>query len=72
METNGIIFEFLPRWLELAFAGPLLVYFIVTAGIVLTKAGRHPAWALILLFPFIQVIAVWGFAFCNWPREKSK
>lgn len=72
METNGIIFEFLPRWLELAFAGPLLVYFIVVSSIVLSKAGKHPAWSLILLLPIIQPIAVWAFAFCHWPRVKSE
>ena len=72
METNGIIVEFIPRWLELAIVGPMLVYFIVAAGIVLAKAGKHPAWSLILLFPFIQLIAVWAFGLCNWPRQEDK
>ncbi len=72
METNGIIVEFFPRWLELAIAGPLIVYFIVVTSIVLTKAGRHAAWSLILLFPFLQVIALWAFALTKWPREEKE
>ncbi len=72
MQTGGIIFEFIPRWLELAIAGPLLVYFIVAACIVLAKAGRHPAWSLLLLIPFIQLIMIWAFALSPWPRQGEK
>lgn len=71
IETSGINIEFLPRWIELALIGPLIVYFIVAASIVLTKAGRNSAWSLILLIPFVQPIAIWWFAFCKWPRQED-
>ena len=62
----------LPFWLEYLIAGVLVLALIASASVVLTKAGRHPAWCFLLLIPYVQVIAVWVFAFMVWPGVPKK
>lgn len=66
-----MIFTFMPVWLEYLIAGLMAFITLACAGVVLARAGRSPFWALVLVLPYAQVIAVWIFAFCRWPRVKD-
>lgn len=35
------------------------------------KAGYRGAWALLLLVPVVNLLAVWAFAFARWPAVQS-
>ncbi|AWU95028.1 hypothetical protein DM194_00055 [Azospirillum ramasamyi] len=45
----------------------ITTYTLIAGGWVLAKAGRSPLWILLLLFPYLNVIAVWVFAYMRWP-----
>ena len=36
--------------------------------IIASRAGRSPYFALLMLFPYVQVVAIWVFAFTAWPK----
>ncbi len=59
----------IPQWLEYSLAGIIIVYTMYLVGKILARAGLSPAWSLLLLVPFVQIIAVWWFAFMKWPLE---
>jgi hypothetical protein len=35
------------------------------------KAGYSGWWALTMIFPIVNIIMVWVFAFAKWPAEKA-
>lgn len=47
----------------------IAVVWVVPAAKILTKAGFSGWWCLVLLIPFINVIAYWVFAFVRWPSQ---
>ena len=50
----------------------ILFMVIMWAGAkILQKAGFQPLLVLCLLIPVVNVIAIWVFAFTNWPNKKS-
>jgi len=55
-------------------AGMLLFWavFLVPLWRIISKAGYSGAWALISLIPFINIIALWIFAFAKWPNERVR
>ncbi|WP_448190378.1 hypothetical protein [Azospirillum sp. sgz301742] len=57
----------LSPWIGLSLISVVLVYAIVLGGWVLAKAGRSPLWVLLLLIPYVNVLAVWAFAYARWP-----
>ncbi|KAF1854083.1 hypothetical protein Lal_00005300 [Lupinus albus] len=52
---------------ELLIGSIVTMYMLIAGGWVLAKAGRSPLWILLLLFPYLNVLAVWAFAFIRWP-----
>ena len=52
---------------ELLIGSVVTTYMLIAGGWVLAKAGRSPLWILLLLFPSLNVLAVWTFAFIRWP-----
>lgn len=52
---------------ELLIGSVVTTYMLIAGGWVLAKAGRSPLWILLLLFPYLNVLAVWTFAFIRWP-----
>jgi hypothetical protein len=40
---------------------------LIFAGWMFAKAGRSPLWAMFLLIPYTEVLAVWGLAYARWP-----
>ena len=67
----AVFFPFLPIWAEYLVAGITLLILLVTAGIAIGKTGRHPIWALALLLPYVQIIALWGLAYKAWPARDT-
>ncbi len=45
----------------------VMTYTMVAGGWVLAKAGRSPLWVLFLLFPYVNILAIWVFAYMRWP-----
>jgi hypothetical protein len=35
---------------------------------ILSKAGYHPAWSLVVFIPILNVIVLYIFAFAKWPN----
>lgn len=48
--------------------GIVLTAQIGAAAFILARTGRSPVWALVLLVPFVSIVAIWAFAFARWPR----
>lgn len=61
----------LPPWVTLLIVAAILLYGMYLAGKVLARAGLNPALALLLLLPFVQIAAVWAFAYMRWPRYEN-
>ncbi len=57
----------LPPWVGALILSLILTYAIVLGGWTLAKAGRSPLWVLLLLLPYVNVVAVWAFAYARWP-----
>jgi hypothetical protein len=45
--------------------------FVVPCWQIVRKAGYSPAWALLALVPFVNLLALWVFAFARWPNERT-
>ncbi len=37
-------------------------------SLILDKAGLSKAWVFCLLIPVVNIIMLWVFAFCHWPK----
>ena len=48
-----------------------VIIFVIPAWKVVEKAGYSGAWALLVLVPLVNVIALWVFAFSSWPRGRA-
>ena len=56
-------------------ASNLIVGVMITAklalgGWVLARSGRSTLWILALLVPWLDLLAVWVFAYAEWPAER--
>jgi hypothetical protein len=69
---NAGFFPFLPIWAEYLIAGIAVMMLLISAGVAIGKTGRHPAWALLLLFPYVQIIMFWLAAYTKWPFSDRK
>ena len=67
LEAPAAALLHLPPWLGYFLLGLLLTYMIGTAGWIIARSGRSPLWALLLLVPWVNVVAIWLFAYCRWP-----
>jgi hypothetical protein len=38
----------------------------------LRRTGHHPLWCLLAIFPGVNLIAFWFFAYKAWPIDKPK
>ena len=61
----------LPQWGEYLLEGILIFIGIASAAVVLTRMGRSPYFAFLLLIPYVPIVAVWYLAFTPW-RPYSK
>lgn len=46
------------------------IVFIVPLWKILTKAGFNGAWSLLAFIPLVNIIALWVFAFSEWPKRR--
>jgi len=65
-------FSTLPFWVQYLTRGLLITLLIVSSAVAVSRAGRSPYWALLMIVPYSAVIALWLFAFVSWPKEKEK
>ncbi len=63
-------FMALPRYVSMTILGLVLAAMMTVAGFTLARMGYKPLWALLLLVPTINVIALWVVAYRTFPREK--
>ena len=52
----------------------ILFYMLLIAfpiSIILRRAGFSRAWAILSIFPLVNVIGLWIFAFSKWPAIDS-
>jgi hypothetical protein len=62
------------QWLHRYFLPGLLTFlFLVLVPLVklLRRTGHNPAWCLFAIFPGLNLIAFWHFAFKPWPTDKK-
>ena len=45
--------------------------FLVPGWRIVSKAGFHGAWSLLLLVPVLNVLLIWVFAFVRWPTRPT-
>jgi hypothetical protein len=57
--------------LPLAFLTISLLLFMLPAGKILRRTGHNPLWCVLALFPFLNLVALWFFAFKSWPLDKK-
>jgi hypothetical protein len=55
------------RWLFVA-----VIFLLIPAWRIVKRAGMNPALSLLLLLPVVNVIALWLFAFAEWPALKQQ
>jgi hypothetical protein len=70
---GGLIMEYLglPLWGDYLLKGILIFAGLSSAAVVLTRAGRSPYLAFVLVVPFVQVIAIWLLAFADWSKRQN-
>jgi len=51
--------------------GVSLFLYLVPVVKLLRRTGHHAAWCLLAVFPGLNLIAFWLFAFKPWPTDKS-
>lgn len=48
---------------------PAFILFCLWLGYrILEKAGLDGRWAAVLLLPVVNIVMIWVFAFCRWPK----
>ncbi|WP_207480757.1 hypothetical protein [Arenibaculum pallidiluteum] len=58
----------LPEWVALLIVGLYVMAKVGLAGFVIARTGRSPLWALVLVFPLLEIAGVWALAYGTWPR----
>ena len=60
----------LPGWLISVVVGVQISAKIGLGGWILARGGRSPLWILLLLVPYGELLALWVFAYADWPAER--
>jgi len=47
----------------------MVVGWAIAVGMILKRMGFSPAWAILSLFPLINLIGIWFLALGRWPLE---
>jgi hypothetical protein len=61
----------LPLWGQYLLQGILVFISVACAAVALSRAGRSPYYALLIVIPYAQIIALWVFAFTPWNIRKK-
>ena len=62
----------LEPWLGYLIIAVCLTYLLSMGGWVLARAGRSPLWVLLLLVPWVNLAAIWVFAYIRWPAQSAQ
>jgi hypothetical protein len=54
-----------------ALASLVFILVLIPVGKLLRRTGHNPGWCLLALFPVLNLIALWLFAFKPWPTDKK-
>jgi len=71
MSTSWDIRSFYPYTHPLVVLLVFLFLLLVPVVQLLRRTGHHPVWCLLALFPALNLIAFWLFAFKPWPTDKK-
>lgn len=63
--------SFLPHHSPLFVLLIFLFLFLVPVVKLLRRTGHHPLWSLLAVFPGLNILAFWFFAFKAWPTDKK-
>lgn len=58
--------------LELLVQGLCLFALLCFSTMILSKSGRSPYYAVLMIVPYVAIIALWVFAFTAWPKRDKK
>lgn len=61
----------LPLWGDYLLKGILIFIGLSSAAVILTRTGRSPYLAFLLVLPYVQVIGVWLLAFSDWSKRQN-
>lgn len=61
----------LPQWGEYLLQGIFIFIMLACSAVVLTRTGRSPWFAFLMIVPYVQIAAVWMLAFTLWPKKKK-
>lgn len=59
-------------YISMTFIGFVLAAALALSGFVLARMGHKPLWAILVIVPTVQIIALWVLALTKFPREKIK
>lgn len=62
----------LEPWLGYLIIAVVMTYTLTLGGWAVAKAGRSPLWILLLLIPYVNVLAFWAFAYVRWPAVDDR
>jgi len=65
-----MIYLGLPQWGAYLLQGILMFGLIAVSAVILSRAGRNPYLAFLVAIPYVQIIAIWVFAFSKWKKQK--
>lgn len=73
MDYLGLMgFLGLPQWGQYLLIGILLFILISSSAVTLTRTGRNPYFAFLIILPsYAQVAVLWYLAFSKWPADKN-
>jgi hypothetical protein len=49
----------------------VLLVNLIPIGKILSRTGHNPGWYVLILFPFLNMILLWVFAFKSWPFDRK-
>jgi hypothetical protein len=64
-------------WLGTMILGHVIFYVVLAAAVlyplgrIMNRVGLSPFWSVLVLIPVANLVALWVFAFTEWPREKG-
>jgi hypothetical protein len=67
MDFTGLGFG-LTHWIVFAAFVAVVLY---PVGRILDRIGFSPFWSVLAMIPLVNLIALWGLAFIDWPRDSN-
>ena len=52
--------------------GIVIIFLLWMAARTVSKAGYSGWWSLLTLIPIVNIVAIWVFAFSDWPALRAR